>query len=119
MIERQWTYGERVCACGELYRPISRDRGGPFHFRVMRITSGPDGKVTLMGHWRSGDWKPGELLELRRRDGHRLMVTDAEMMPAVNEATGIRGQRTLLATGHRSLQPQSCVRALAANDMIP
>jgi hypothetical protein len=37
-------------------------------------------------------------------------------MPAVNEATEIRGQRTLLVTGHRSLQPQSCIWATPSND---
>ena len=47
----------------------------------------PYGKAALMGHWRSGDWNPGERLELRRRDGQLHPIEDAEIMPAVNEAS--------------------------------
>jgi hypothetical protein len=69
-----------------------------------------------MGHWRSGDWNPGERLELRRRDGQIHLIGDAEMMSAVNEASEIRGQRTLLVANHPSLQPESCIWALLSND---
>lgn len=116
MGDEQSKWGERLCQCGERYRPARRGQGDPFHFRVMRVTSVPGGKALLMGHWRSGDWNPNERLELRRRDGTMLAIMDAEMMPATNEATELRGQRTLLVAGHRSLEPQSCIWASPSND---
>jgi hypothetical protein len=107
---------ERRCECGERYLAARRGQGGPFHFRVKRVTPVPYGKAALMGHWRSGDWNPGERLELRRRDGQIHLIGDAEMMSAVNEASEIRGQRTLLVANHPSLQPESCIWALLSND---
>ncbi|GAB2814245.1 hypothetical protein GCM10027176_18530 [Actinoallomurus bryophytorum] len=115
MVDEQLQYLERICFCGERYRATSRGEGGPFHFRVMRVTPVPGGKAALMGHWRSGDWNQGEMLELRRRDGHTLAIADAEMTPAVDEASAIRGQRTILVADHRSLQPQSCIWAISSD----
>lgn len=92
---------ERVC--GEWYRVTSRRRGGPFHFRAMRMDTGLGANVRITGHWRSGDWHPGETLELRRRKGCRLAIMGAQMELAPNEMIERRGRRTLLVPENRSL----------------
>jgi hypothetical protein len=107
---------ERVCReCGEPYHMGSRGEGGPFHFQAKWMSAGPGATIRINGHWRSGDWNPGEKLELRRRDGYRLTITGAEMESAINEMTEIRGQRSLLVSEHRSLQP-GCIWAVPSND---
>src|SRR5690242_8809687 len=54
MGEERSMLGERLCACGERYLPARRGQGGPFHFRVNRVTPVAGEKAALMGHWRSG-----------------------------------------------------------------
>lgn len=104
---------ERICGeCAEQYCVDSRGKGGPFHFRAMWMDAGPEATVRISGHWRSGDWHPGETLELRRRDGYRVMITGAQMEPAANEMTERRGQRTLLVPEHKSIQPGGCIWAM-------
>lgn len=107
---------ERVCGCGERYRVASRGQGGPFHFRTMTMKAGPGRSVRIIGHWRSGDWRPGETLELRRRDGFRLLITGARMEPAISMGSELRGQRSLLVPEHRSLQPGGCIWATSSHD---
>ncbi|GAA2402542.1 hypothetical protein GCM10010404_70510 [Nonomuraea africana] len=109
---------QRMCGeCGERYHVASRGEGGPFHFRAMRMDTGPGATVRITGHWRSGNWNPGETLELRRRDGYRLTIIGARMELAASEMSERRGQRTLLVPEHQSLQP-GCIWAMPSIDGI-
>ncbi|MEV5746475.1 hypothetical protein AB0L00_01535 [Actinoallomurus sp. NPDC052308] len=71
--------------------------------------SQPGDRVRIVGHWRSGDWVVGQTLHLRRRDGRHVPITDAEMLPAINQACEQRGQRALLVRSDKHLQPRGCI----------
>ncbi|GAA2738854.1 hypothetical protein GCM10010439_74230 [Actinocorallia aurantiaca] len=98
--------------CGESYTAVSRNQGGPFHFMVVLFGEWPDGRMRVGGHWRSGDWVAGQALYFWRRDGHRVVITNAEMLPALNEACERRGQRELLVPQEKSLQSRGCIWAI-------
>ncbi|GAB3960918.1 hypothetical protein GCM10029978_011700 [Actinoallomurus acanthiterrae] len=103
---------DRTCnECGRLYRTASRNQGGPFHFMIVTIYSQPDDRMQIVGHWRSGDWIVGQTLYLRRRDGRYIPITDAEMLPAINQVCENRGQRSLLVPNNKHLQPRGCISA--------
>jgi hypothetical protein len=103
---------ERTCReCGVSYAVGSRDQGGPFHFMIVSLSSQPDTRMRIIGHWRSGDWKVGQTLYLRRRDGHQVPIIGAEMLPELNQVCEDRGQRALLIPNDKHLQPHGCIWA--------
>lgn len=102
----------RCLECGTRYPLAGRGDGGLSHFMVVTMRGSPDGCVRVTGHWRCGDWIPGQTLELCRRDGHRVAIFGAEMEPPLNAVCEKRGQRTLLVPHHQSLQPRGCIHAL-------
>jgi hypothetical protein len=102
----------RICeGCGRSYLVGSRDQGGPFHFKVMTLKLLSDGRVELLGHWRSGNWVPGQALRQRTRDGRVVEVVPVEMLPARTPGAEIRGQRSLLFHRCDSVESGACLAA--------
>ncbi|WP_285581605.1 hypothetical protein [Actinoallomurus iriomotensis] len=85
---------------------------------IVSFSSQPDNRIRIVGHWRSGDWKAGQTLYLRRRDGQQIPIIGAEMLPAVNEICEVRGQRALLVPDNKHLQPHGCIWAVERGHLV-